>query len=425
MSTISITAPQFTDTDVRLEQETYTEAEIHEAHQDLYGPGQQQRQRPRQQQSQDIPDRLVENFYQRIQECPPEEKESYLEAVERAPYLIGTDSNPLLFLNRAHEDYRTQNHHHQYDHQYDPAEDDPANPMSAPDDNDNVVWMAAERFVNYWELRRWLFGERAWLPMTATGNGALCPRDVELLRTGFCTLLPQQDRHGRGILCFQVPVEPLNSDRLAMSRVTFYVLSLVLWSRPWAVQNGIVVVVNTRHFTMERYDRKFIKCIAYLFKGWHPVTTRAIHITAPPGSKSCLTLILPFVRHFMTRKMRQRLRIHRGTVTQCTVDLKEYGIETYSLPVEMGGEFHKEQFREWLHDIVIPDELCREKEYMSSPEMDGCFYSSSDGSLSFPPPPPHNDDDDDDEVEVEEELEEQDATTTTGTSTPRVCNGKK
>ena len=91
----------------------------------------------------------------------------------------------------------------------------------------------------------------------------------------------------------------------------------------------------------------------------------------------------------------------------------------------MGGEFHKEQFREWLHDIVIPDELCREKEYMSSPEMDGCFYSSSDGSLSFPPPPPHNDDDDDDDDDEVEELEEQDATAKGGSSTPRVCNGKR
>ena len=68
----------------------------------------------------------------------------------------------------------------------------------------------------------------------------------------------------------------------------------------------------------------------------------------------------------MTRKMRQRLWIqHRVTVTQeCALDLHEFGIPTFTLPVEMGGYFHeKDQFQEWLQDIVLVDELLsREKD---------------------------------------------------------------
>lgn len=336
MSAISITAPQVTDDELRLEQGTYTDQEISDMNRDLYGGP--------------LPDpitatdQVLEEFRQCIEDFPPDVNEAYLEAVERAPHLICKESDPQWFLSSG------------------------------------TLRTAAERCANYWELRRWLFGERAWLPMTATGNGALSPQDVELLATGFCTLLPQEDRHGRGLLCFQVPPKPLNADRLAMARVAFYVLSLALWSRPLVARNGIVVVANTRHYTMARYDRKFIKSIAYLFTGWHPVMARAFHVTAPSGSKSCLTLVLPYLRSFMTRHVRQRFRVHRGTLIQCALDLNDYGIATHSLPVEMGGEFHKEQFQEWLQTIVQPKEICREKDFVASFGMDDYFYSSN-GSL--------------------------------------------
>ena len=77
---------------------------------------------------------------------------------------------------------------------------------------------------------------------------------------------------------------------------------------------------------------------------------------------------------------------------QCAQDLLEFGIRTYSLPVEMGGEFHKDQFREWLEEFLKPKEIEREKDYVSSLEMEGYFYSS-DGSLVVPT------DDDDEHTE--------------------------
>jgi hypothetical protein len=46
----------------------------------------------------------------------------------------------------------------------------------------------------------------------------------------------------------------------------------------------------------------------------------------------------------------------------------------------MGGEFHKEQFQEWLQTIVQPKEICREKDFVASFGMDDYFYSSN-GSL--------------------------------------------
>ncbi len=330
MSSLSITAPQFTSEQERHEQESILDEEHQAARRDLYGGGAATPLLPTCDAS--YSEDVEREFRRALEELPMEDKEGYLEALERAPLLVQQESNSQLFL-------RAEQHQ---------------------------PWAAAERLVNYWELRRWLFGERAWLPLTATGDGALAPADVELLETGFCTLLPREDVHGRGILCFQVPQQMLNADRLAMARVTFYVLSLALWTRPLVVQNGLVLIADTRQYTMARYDRKFIKCVAYMFTGWHPVVTRAYHITAPPGKKSCFQLVLPYIKYFMTRHIRQRLRIHRGTTKQCAMDLKEYGISTPNLPIEMGGYFTQDQFVEWLHEYIRPQELLKEEEYVAS-----------------------------------------------------------
>jgi hypothetical protein len=69
--------------------------------------------------------------------------------------------------------------------------------------------------VNYWELRRWLFGDRAWLPLTQTGNGALSDLDIELLRHIPATLL-RADKMDRVIVYFEESrVDPTMFDRIA------------------------------------------------------------------------------------------------------------------------------------------------------------------------------------------------------------------
>jgi hypothetical protein len=46
--------------------------------------------------------------------------------------------------------------------------------------------------VDYWEVRLELFGEdRAYLPLTLTGDGALTEGDMEVFRTGVFMILPK------------------------------------------------------------------------------------------------------------------------------------------------------------------------------------------------------------------------------------------
>ena len=235
MSVLSITAPQFTAEDERLEQEMATHEEEEAALNDIWGT-QNRKKKTRTIPSYDddvndevsnnikeaeqermelgsMPeeDALLISLEQEISHIQLEEKEAYMEAIELAPQLVELESSPRLFLM--------------------------ANKF-APE-------RAAMRLINYWELRRWLFGERAWLPLTATGNGALCLDDVRLLKTGFCVLLDETDTSSRGIIHFQVPLTKLESDCMAMVRVIFYVLTVAI-ERPNIQENGLVLVADTR-----------------------------------------------------------------------------------------------------------------------------------------------------------------------------------
>ena len=95
--------------------------------------------------------------------------------------------------------------------------------------NDNYdANAAANRLVRYWRLRHEIFGERAFLPMTRTGQGSLTREDVVILKSGVIALLPN-DSAGRSVV-----MEDRNrilDDNLeaqhAKLRCLFYVLSLL------------------------------------------------------------------------------------------------------------------------------------------------------------------------------------------------------
>ena len=91
MSVISITAPQFTVDDERLEREMLTEEEYIASQHDIYGTDE----------FCETDDMLREGpveLERAIQEIPMEEKEAYLEASERVPEIVEAESNYIMFL---------------------------------------------------------------------------------------------------------------------------------------------------------------------------------------------------------------------------------------------------------------------------------------------------------------------------------------
>ncbi|KAL3905494.1 MAG: hypothetical protein SGILL_009656 [Bacillariaceae sp.] len=318
MSILSITAPQFTPEDERLEQEELTPEETEAAKIDLLGEALLDESTRSSLDASVRTDEEVANILQEFHEglaaLEPEEKAAFLEAMEKVPRLVDLESPPLDFVTA--ENYNT--------------------------------WAAAERAVNYWELRAWLFGERAWLPMTSTGNGCLSKEDCALLETGFCSILDENaDASGRGVLCFEVPPRKLPVHRMSIVRVIFYLMS-VAHERRSVRKKGLVVVADTKNYTTSHFDRKFTKSVAYLFMGYHPVNTKAYHMCAPPGHKSCFLLVLPFIKYLMNRHIRQRFLVHNGHGREVAVDLEQYGIDKQYLPMSLGGTKTLDDFDKFL-----------------------------------------------------------------------------
>ena len=104
-------------------------------------------------------------FLEAMASIPDEDKAAYVEAVRQTPNLVEAESNPDLYL--------------EYD-SYDP-------------------WKAALRVANYWKTRVEIFGDRAFLPLTITGDGAMSSEDIKVLRTGFFMVLPN-DKQGRTVV---------------------------------------------------------------------------------------------------------------------------------------------------------------------------------------------------------------------------------
>jgi hypothetical protein len=94
---------------------------------------------------------------------------AYNEALERCPHLVEEESHPSLYLRKD---------------DFDP-------------------WMGAWRLVDYWHIRKIVFGStRAFLPMTQQGGssgGAMSEEDVDILHQTPVHVLPC-DKHGRVVV---------------------------------------------------------------------------------------------------------------------------------------------------------------------------------------------------------------------------------
>lgn len=150
-------------------------------------------------------------------------------------------------------------------------------------------------------------------------------------------------------------VSTLDYDRMSMMRVIFYMLT-VAYERESVQRNGLVVVADVKNYSTRHFDRKFLKCLSYLCTGhYHPIQMKGFHMCASPGHKSCFLMVLPFIKYFMTRKIRQRFLVHRGTEREVATDLEGYGIKKENLPISLGGKRTKRDFYAWLQDRRIEE----------------------------------------------------------------------
>jgi hypothetical protein len=205
MSAFSFSAPIVTPDDEQAEREALTEDERQTIHKEIYGV----EDKDEVEETDTMVEKAVLLLQDALQEIPDEEKEAYLEALERAPMLVETESDPVRFLRCE-----------KYD-----------------------AGVAAHRLVSYWEVRKKIFGpDRAFLPMTQTGAMA---EDTVYSEKGFSTVLPDDD-HGRPVACCdRIRSTAAIAPRASVLRCSFYVLQ-VLSEQEKVQKRGYVLMLNYR-----------------------------------------------------------------------------------------------------------------------------------------------------------------------------------
>jgi hypothetical protein len=244
------------------------------------------------------------------------EKAAYLEAICVAPEVVANESDLLSFA-------RVENF------------DCPA---------------AARRLLLYWTMRNALFGERAHLPMTQSGYGALTKEDIVVLSSGNVALLPN-DSFGRSVLVSDRNRMLDRSDNMLLARMRsiFYLLS-TLSEEEINLKEGIVwldVIVSPR---LKDVSVPEVERTVQVMKAL-PIKVKAVHlIVCPPKTRkqhhieNAVAIAIDTLRASFGKK----LNVHSGGSTKEIAEmLKSFGLLENQLPSVMGGKWKYEEFAKW------------------------------------------------------------------------------
>lgn len=180
---VSFTAPRFSKDDIEKEIASLTEEEKTEIEFDKFGYYPIHKETP------EMRSQGLLKLQESLQLIEEKDKREYLRALEAAPNVVQVESGPLLFLRCEEYDGKA----------------------------------AAIRLTNYWTLRCKAFGERAFLPLDQTGEGALTEDDIQEMRKGGVMLL-ESDRAGRHVIYLRRAAWNVGTRSLVLVRTKFHVL---------------------------------------------------------------------------------------------------------------------------------------------------------------------------------------------------------
>ena len=256
---------------------------------------------------------------------PQEERAAYDEAMKVCPRLVETESNPTYFLEAC---------------AFDP-------------------WAAAQRICVYWQKRREIFQERAFLPMDITGEGAVPQDVVESLKCGGTTILPPDSKNRPIFYSDRSRFSRRCIDEDARIKVIFYTLHVLLES-DLARMNGYIVLTTMDTAKYGQKQNTPRKNIFRLFQsGAFPMTIRAFHIVVFKKRsliESSVPIWLKLVERWNFLSLRT-VACFAESREEAVDNLKRYCFLEKYIPKELGGNLDFEDyFNQWL-------EMCTENEY--------------------------------------------------------------
>ena len=242
---------------------------------------------------------------------PLQQQAAYREALLRCPSIVETESDPMQFL--WHADFNVLN--------------------------------AAERLVTYWEKRKELFGERAFLSvLDLSGNCALTPDDVKLILTG-SYLLTADDTV---VIDRSLEAENVTTySRESQIRRIFFFLQLFARHRANALRGkGCQLVV--RYDPTKTTDPKVASKTSEICSRAFPIHVKAVHVVfAADCQIGFLRHAVFFLFQVWGSSSSNLILHHCETPVQALVRLIAHGVLPSALPPSLGGsyssdaEFHR------------------------------------------------------------------------------------
>lgn len=262
--------------------------------------------------------KILEDFDDCIRNRLPKTLTStYLEALEKVPHLVQTETDPIMFLRTDHYN----------------------------------VEQAATRLAMHWKERKILFGDdRAFLPMTLAPDGAMgsCKKDMEQLELGYVARVPDDD-YGRPVIFLDrsTSTKSPTYKRDCWLRVFWYLVHVICLN-PNYQKSGFVVIINLKDYDPHKCgDRLGAKkmflyireCWCPRFKGYH--ATYGSHQTP-------VKLVQPAIRQMQGRHIRLHLRNHYGFDSDNIEAMKGYGLSARHVSKAIGGTFSLEEHMKWV-----------------------------------------------------------------------------
>jgi len=226
-------------------------------------------------------DELLQLLAQQVRQYHPDTVDLQM-ALQRVPHLIQTESSPQKFYQW--EKFRLD--------------------------------AAVKRLALYWKRRLQLFRERAYLPLTCTGHGALSKTDVEIFQTKCCTMILP------GVPVLFRTFRPHGVPNDVQERLDFYCLHLLSERRmdsagPDAGVPSFVALYVVDSMELDQAANKQSKSMCEA----HCVQLQSVYVFSNDNAKQAAALALP-----------------------------QLGLSVESLPPTLGGTFTQEKWESWVKE---------------------------------------------------------------------------
>ena len=251
---------------------------------------------------------------------PPQQTQAYLEAMKRDCDLVQTETDPLVFVRFC-----------KYD-----------------------IWAGAKRLYLYWMERKKIFGpERAFLPLTLTGTGALTQEDLLTLRGGVPALLPDAITGHKCVLFDRTKrISSVTID--SRLRCQFY-LNKVFWENDLSQVDGVFMFfVSVTARSKNDFPENEFRAVSRLARHVFPVRSKCHLLCIPHKKKHSLAGEILNTHKGLFQQYFQSIMgitVHVQTEPdQIRDELLALGLTMKGIPTLYGGDWKFEDFSDWCEE---------------------------------------------------------------------------